>query len=138
MQESVKKTGSEKEEMQEESFPKKIMTSIQSSEHSATSVAIASLNKQGTHTATDATSAQSLKTEKGSGLASQRRLLACFMPAKLHEKVKNPLFSLPERPDVCEEMLKDVIYSYLRIDDLDIHAYKNADDYLIDFRELTA
>ena len=60
------------------------------------------------------------------------------MPAKLHEKVKNPLFSLPERPDVCEEMLKDVIYSYLRVDNLDIHAYKNTDDYLVKFRELTS
>ena len=59
-----------------------------------------------------------------------------FIPEKLLVKIRNPLFELKERPDVCEEMLKDIIFTYQPIKDLDIHAYKN-NDYLSNFRELT-
>ena len=43
---------------------------------------------------------------------SSARILEVYKPAKLREKVKNPLFYFEERPDVIGTMFKDIIYSY--------------------------
>lgn len=84
--------------------------------------------------------AQEDESSSGSSLeepTSSARILEVYKPAKLRETVKNPLFALEERPDVIGTMFRDIIYSYQQKRNLDIHAYKNNEDYLANYRALT-
>ena len=53
------------------------------------------------------------------------------------EKVEDPLFRFDERPDVIDIMFRDIIFSYQEKKYIDIHAYKNTEDYLTNYRLLT-
>lgn len=54
----------------------------------------------------------------------------------MREKVRNPLFCLPEKPVALDTLYKDAISVYQTDENLEIYAYSN-DDYLDDIRALT-